>query len=167
MTMELTLSDINGRFQLLQRPAALPGNCAICGAVDKPVVDFGLTVEFFGAVYICVEDMKAAARILNLIPKELLDQAELVRSPDQSKIEEATDEFIGRVSSSIHEYTDRLLSVCSVPAAVQPEVPNGKSEAVFGSFEVDTTANNSTPRDERPASVSSDNGDGNSSIFSV
>lgn len=46
---------LTSRFKLLDRPAALPGRCALCGAHDRAVVDFGYQVEFYGALYFCVD----------------------------------------------------------------------------------------------------------------
>lgn len=47
-------SLVNSRFQFLPRPAAAPGKCSCCGSVERPVVDFGLDIEIYGAVVLCV-----------------------------------------------------------------------------------------------------------------
>lgn len=153
MTVELTLADINGRFQVLNRPMANPGKCCVCGAVNKPVVDFGLSLDWYGAVYICVEDMKAAARILNMVDRELLTQAELVRRPDAEKVRETTSEFVERVSDLVYEYADRFSHVCSLPAEVQSEILDRESKTIQRSNEENSRTNDSTPRDERPAGL--------------
>jgi hypothetical protein len=77
MAVELTEAQINGRFQVLDRPLAAPGKCACCGAVDRPVIDFGFDLDFYGVVYICVEDFKAGAQLLGLV-----DVSQLVQPPD-------------------------------------------------------------------------------------
>lgn len=33
----------------------MPGTCCICGSNQRGCIDFGITVEYFGAVLICVE----------------------------------------------------------------------------------------------------------------
>lgn len=48
-----TVLSPNSRFQLLELPIASPGKCVACGAVDRPVVDLGLDLEFFGTIYFC------------------------------------------------------------------------------------------------------------------
>lgn len=48
------MSNINSRVRLLDRPLAVPGKCAICGAVDRKVIDIGFNLDYYGAVYFCV-----------------------------------------------------------------------------------------------------------------
>ena len=62
--MGLSEAQINGRFRYLERPAALPGKCACCGSVDKPVIDFGFDLDFYGVVYLCVSCLGEATSIV-------------------------------------------------------------------------------------------------------
>lgn len=64
----MTHSPVLERFQLLDKPIAAPGKCAVCGSVSKPVIDFNFNLDWYGAVYFCVECMQSAARTLNLVP---------------------------------------------------------------------------------------------------
>lgn len=69
-------SPLNSRFQLSPLPSANPGHCAVCGCVDRPVVDFGMTIQFFGAVLICVVCMTEAAKVIQMVPISELHAAE-------------------------------------------------------------------------------------------
>lgn len=60
-------SIINGRFKFLDRPAALPGKCACCGSVERPVVDFNFDLDFYGAVYLCTDCLGEAASIAGIL----------------------------------------------------------------------------------------------------
>lgn len=69
-------APLNSRFQTYPLPVSAPGNCAVCGAVDRPVVDFGMTIQFFGAVMICVMCMREASRLVGMVPSSELLTAE-------------------------------------------------------------------------------------------
>lgn len=60
-------SVINGRFKFLERPAVAPGKCAVCGSVERPVIDFGFDVDYYGTVYICVTCLTEAAGIAGIV----------------------------------------------------------------------------------------------------
>src|SRR6476469_10518841 len=100
MNTELTESQINGRFRVLDRPAALPGKCAVCGNVERPVLDFGLDLDFYGAVVICLECVTSAAEIVGLVPRERLDVAQLVQLNHNYEIQKA-----GQV---VHDFYNEL-----------------------------------------------------------
>jgi len=63
----MTHSPVLERFQLLDKPIAAPAKCAICGSVSKPVIDLNFNLDWYGAVYFCVECMQAAARAIGLV----------------------------------------------------------------------------------------------------
>lgn len=151
---ELTLSEINGRFQILNRPMALPAKCCVCGAVNKPVLDFGLSLDWYGAVYICVEDLQAAARIVGMVDEQA--QTELVQAPIPEK--EITDGFLTDITNLLNDYISGISNLRSLPPSTNSEVPDGNSEGTHEDSGSDTKASDSTPRDERPTGLSSSNG---------
>jgi hypothetical protein len=56
------------RVQVLDNPAAPPGKCAVCGnGADKERqwIDFGVTIDFVGALYICSICITEVANALN------------------------------------------------------------------------------------------------------
>lgn len=152
---ELTLSDINGRFQILPRPVALPGNCCVCGAVNKPVLDFGLSLDWYGAVYICVEDLQAAARIVGMVDRQV--QTELVQAPVPEK--EITDGFLTDLTDLLNAYISGISNLRNLPASSDPAVSDGNSDGTHEDSGGDTKASDSTLRDERPLGLPSSNGD--------
>ena len=61
-------------FQLVETPAALPGSCYLCGSGDKsPYIDWGVSIEFYGALYTCTECTGAVASLLGWVPREVHD----------------------------------------------------------------------------------------------
>ncbi len=66
----MTHSPVLERFQLLDKPIAAPGKCAVCGSVSKPVIDFNFNLDWYGAVYFCVECMQSAAKAIGLVSIE-------------------------------------------------------------------------------------------------
>lgn len=93
MTVELSESVINGRFQYSEKPLASPGKCAVCGAVDRPVIDFGFDVDYYGAVYFCVDCLRAAVHVADLYE----GSAQQTRTvPLQFLDVEAVNEYLAR-----------------------------------------------------------------------
>lgn len=45
-----------GRVQVVDAPPAAPGKCVICGTTSGPMIDIGMDMEFYGAIYFCVEN---------------------------------------------------------------------------------------------------------------
>lgn len=58
MTAQPSLS----RMQVVPVPQMLPGKCICCGAVDRPCVDFGMSIDRFGVIYFCEDCIGEAAR---------------------------------------------------------------------------------------------------------
>lgn len=62
----------HSRFKVLERPFASPGKCAVCGSTDRPVVDFGFDLDWYGTVYFCVECLTEVATVVNMVPVSAL-----------------------------------------------------------------------------------------------
>lgn len=100
MSAELSESLLNGRFQLLERPTVLPGSCAVCGSVERPVVDFQATVEWYGAILICTDCILAAAHLVsaaNSVAAQDSDNSVLIFADV-----EAINEYVRRASDSVN-----------------------------------------------------------------
>lgn len=174
---ELTLSQINGRFKLMDRPAALPGNCAVCGAVNKPVIDIGLDLEFYGVVYFCVECMRSAAEILGMVDGALLTRAELVQRHHNHQLEAAkdiTDEYVARFAAISDEFANRLRDLRNVTDEVHEELSNSDSEGELGTSEVadredgrDSTEDNLTPGNQGSVILPGSSDNGQSPVFNL
>lgn len=50
------MSNALSRFQIVEgNPPHLPHKCSTCGSINGTFIDFGLDLEFYGTVYLCVE----------------------------------------------------------------------------------------------------------------
>jgi hypothetical protein len=62
---ELHAEETSSRFVVLETPSPYPGCCCVCGAVDRPVVDFGVDIDWehqgVGRALFCVFCIKQAA----------------------------------------------------------------------------------------------------------
>lgn len=112
MTAVLSDSVLNGRFSVHEKPITAPGKCACCGSVNKPVVDFGFTVDYYGAVLMCGECIREALALLDTVfPVEgVQDQVVPLPAIDV----EAINVYVRTASDAI----DRLRSV--LPDVVLP-----------------------------------------------
>lgn len=112
--MGLPDSVINGRFKVTERPETAPGKCTVCGAVNKPVVDYDATVDFYGAILICGECIREAFIVMVTAHPEYAVQDQVV-SPliSYSHLIDAgaVNEYVINASDSIR----RLLNI--LPAA--------------------------------------------------
>lgn len=74
---ELRGEDFSSRFQVLERPTVYPGQCACCGSVNRPVVDFGVEIDFeregYGALLLCEYCVRQAA---SKFPEEPVAESE-------------------------------------------------------------------------------------------
>lgn len=152
MSVELPESVINGRFKYLEKPAALPGKCAVCGAVDKPVIDFGLDLDYYGVVYFCCECMKAASLVVELF--EGTTTAPVVPPLNFLDVE-AVNEYVTRATASVAALNAVLAPVHSslVDAETTEESDGIHDEAERGNVETDEPSD-SISVSERPSSVS-------------
>lgn len=168
--LELTESQINGRFRIYDSPQAAPGKCSVCGSVERPVVDFGLDVDGYGAVVFCVECLKSAAQLLDMVPGRDLRVAQLVQRAHEQEIMEAgeiTSEYSRRVFDLNAEFTSRLRNVPNLTVVESDEsndrVDSGpasdKSDSVGDSDDISVEGARFTS-DERPDSVSNGSGSG-------
>lgn len=101
MSAELSPRDINGRFRFYGPPFPLPGKCAVCGNVRTPVIDFGASVDGFGAILICQTCVEEAFNTLvkhdavvvpQTVPAEVYEQQIF-------NLKEALDATVGNLRS--------------------------------------------------------------------
>ena len=167
------------RFQLLPSPVVAPGKCAVCGVAEGPVVDFGMTVEFYGAVLLCVTCMVEASRVVDMVPRTELSAAEesLAQSFATQLIERdlvavSHDHYIA-ITTNLSHLSNAVLSagtyhadlVAESFASAEPTLfddSEGIESGDAGSSEQD----DNVVSDEGPARVSANSGDG-SSRFSL
>lgn len=97
MNVELSESVINGRFKYSEKPMALPGKCAVCGSVERPVIDFGADVDGYGAVLICADCIRTAAQLVSLVEGDVQTQ---VVPPLNFLDVEAVNEYLARTNAA-------------------------------------------------------------------
>ena len=55
--MTQSLSTALSRFQITHgSPVLPPGKCSVCGTTSGSFIDFGLELDFYGVVYICIDN---------------------------------------------------------------------------------------------------------------
>lgn len=163
---------MSSRFQMLERPTIYPGACACCGAVDRPVVYFGVQIEYeregYGALLLCVFCCKQAAskfpdpadKAKDLITRE---QHERQLSEFKRELTEDVSEFISAYVSGVAAASALYGSPDSVPEQTEstdttndvPELQR-ESESISGS----AVQESGTLSVEGPASVPSNSSNG-------
>lgn len=68
MMEALSPSQINARVKVLARPFPSPGKCAMCGAVDRAVVDLGFDIRGYGTVMFCTVCVTEIGEAVELVP---------------------------------------------------------------------------------------------------
>ena len=187
--MELRLAPTvrpDSRFQLLPLPVVSPGKCACCGAPDRPVVDFGMTIQFYGAVLLCVTCMTEAAAVIDMVPAVELIAAERVATSSFSEqltqlgMRTITDDQFESITMAFSGLSDALLHLESVDLDLVAETmpdPNqgvlefdgfdsGGNPEIVGVFNRFDESEHDLAVGEGPDIVPADNGNGND-IFSV
>jgi hypothetical protein len=169
--MELQGELLQSRFQLLPRPAASPGKCSVCGVVNREVIDFGLDIEFYGAVVICTECMISASARLNLVPvaevlilREKLAHVSKAAQTVQSLFDDCVVDFIertNRLESDIrNHFTSSNMDVNKTSEQDKSSDADNDTSSV-GTSEQD----NNVDSNERPNELSSSTSDGSSFNF--
>lgn len=117
---------LTSRFTLLPTPVVAPGKCAVCGTVDKPVVDFNLTIDFYGAVLLCDHCLREAASGVGMVSETLLDEAreELAQSFESQLADRnmvaVSNEFVHVLSGVLTSISDSILPASNRSANVAP-----------------------------------------------
>lgn len=103
----MSVTPVQGRFALLDKPFANPGKCAVCGSSNKPVVDFNFNLDWYGAVYFCVECLAEVGRVIDLVPrKESLNleresTESILKYCDDNGLVLLTEEYYGKLVNTI------------------------------------------------------------------
>lgn len=116
------------RFRILDNPNLAPGKCALCGSVGgdgRQFVDFGKTMNWYGAVYFCTFCVAEAANILGL-GNVVSEQNEIGRLQFENQ---ATLSQAGQLQEQVNAYR-LLLRNCTcgdrVTHPVDVEVPEAE-----------------------------------------
>lgn len=177
MTVELPESVVNGRFKVTERPTVFPGKCAVCGTVERAVVDFGMTLDYYGAVLLCVECVTSAYTTVQLV---VGDEGSSTPAVPHFLDEVAINEYVRSASDSINRLSI-LLDLNGIPLSKgneevfsEPELPIESIESTID--ESDEVSEESEPPieqeplfviDKRSVSVSASSSDGDLSDFGL
>lgn len=147
--------NVTSRFKVLETPNPSPGHCAVCGAVDRPVVDFGLNLQRYGAVMLCEFCVCEAAERFGMVRPETLEENTMQTGQSiqgylmQLNAKVITRELYDSLSSAFDRFSnDTLLHFSSVDHDSHAE-DEGDGEAVPGQLQLVFT-------DDEPASGESD-----------
>src|SRR5690242_1804997 len=69
--------NTTSRFRYMDLPYPSPGHCAVCGAADRPVVDFGTNLQRFGAIMLCEFCVCEAAERFGMVRSDVLEAAKV------------------------------------------------------------------------------------------
>lgn len=150
------------RFRLLSSPLVVPGKCAVCGSVNRPVVDFDMTLEFYGAVYLCEICLTEAGRTIGLVTSEEHEQvkADSARSfENQLKsrhLKAITYEQYDILFMAVSALSDVLLS-SSISDSVILAAQTGETEPTLFDAAESSDVSFDKGNDERDSTSSSDN----------
>lgn len=115
------------KVQIIDRPLVKPGKCANCGSATKPVIDIGLTVEWFGRLYICTDCAKEIAYAIGFVPQAELLEVQLASS--QSFEEEIiTRELVAVPNESIRSLLNVVDDIRNITGFRGDIVPLAESE---------------------------------------
>lgn len=166
MTAELSPSEINGRFKFIEPPFPLPGKCAVCGNARRPVVDFGATVDYYGAVLICeaciIQAFSLLAKIGRVEVPQSVPPEEYQRIADDLK--EAFDGSVGNIRNLLDAYSGFSTSVSHALARAGDETSEGTSGESSEATDGPAEQTSDDARDEGPAGVPSGGFDKRSGI---
>jgi len=109
----MTALPLTSRFKLVEKPVAHPGKCVVCGAVDRPCIDFGMDIDDYGAVYFCTDCMREGGLAAGLIHPRMYEQAQL--GAEQSLYKYLQERELRIVTNGFVECFNRLLD--SLPNA--------------------------------------------------
>lgn len=149
------MPNVNSRFRPLERPQAAPGSCLTCLGTTGPFVDTGISIDFAGAVILCIGCVTEMARQLEITEKVevILDEDEILQRTTEAwnigeqvgrhSALEAIRVFVDSNHASLTPISDAsLLDPVKGSEGVEIVVPKsgrGKSGATTGSVEGDGT----------------------------
>lgn len=169
----MTAPSLTSRFQVVERPLAHPGKCAVCGSTDRPCVDFGFDVEDYGTVYFCLDCLTEVADVIGLVPEQRVRDAELETGQSVSDwltsrdLKVVTNEQLAVLTANLTSLSTALVPVVfgHLDNVDEPGGTNGGTDAPAseGSTEGDTPSSgeNSNPsRSRRSARVPANSSNG-------
>jgi len=143
------------RYSVLDSYPALPGKCISCGGVATPVLDTGISIDYYGAVTFCLLCAKDLGRNAGLVdPTPVADSAPGIT---KEELNEALNVLVSGISVFSGTLNLALDAVCSVENSEaetsEPEESGEESERPAGqagdfNFSKGSTSLSSGPSNE-------------------
>jgi len=145
------------RVQVLDNAPVAPGTCILCGSSGgdgRKFVDFGMQIDWIGAIYFCTECFGEVSRAIGYIPvaefdainKEIksVQAAADIHAYQNKRLMDALGIIfseLGRKPESIDDYIDRVMASVAEPSesegaskiSADGESTTGESSDVEGS----------------------------------
>lgn len=115
------------RFRYVEPPFPLPGKCAVCGNVKRPVVDFGASVEPYGAVLLCISCVAEAHEVL--VREGLVEMPQTV-TPEEIKA--AGDRLNYEFGTYLTAFSSLLDDYFNLLSSSNEQVARGQSQDTIG-----------------------------------
>ena len=152
----------SSRFTAHPWPPRFPGRCACCGAANRPVIEFGLSIGYttpenneYGEVYLCFTCVVEAATGTDLmVPISVYDEAitEINAIADSKEpLFTAVKEFNERQRAALAEF-DTAIANINNPPAVNLEVSGQEAKGNDSADESSSREPVKTSRQKRGAS---------------
>lgn len=147
MTIEAGLElSPQSRFTVHNNPDVAPGKCAVCSSVggdDRQFIDFGMQLDWYGAVYFCtfcVRELAAAGGFVSVENyKKVLEQSQSLKS-ELSVVNESFRDYRDATRTMLRGCVCHDGSGPGGPVPVSPDVSkSGSSKS--GTKEVDRKPN--------------------------
>lgn len=168
----MTVLPPTSRFQIVERPYVSPGKCVVCGATDRPVVDWNMDIEDYGTIYICLECGAELARSLGFVSPDEVAAIKLEAGQSISNYLAQTEQKVisDELYLALSDCVDRFVAF-NASGAVHPDAPtvdaggpeDGSDATPVRQDDEAAGTNagqgNKSSRSRRPASVPADSGD--------
>jgi len=108
------MTNTMSRFKIVNGGTLMPpGKCAVCGSVSKACIDFGFDLDFYGVVYICIEDCF----------NELAQQLDYVHARHVKGIEELAEQFKKEIIE-LDKENGELRAALGIVDRIRSDVPD-------------------------------------------
>lgn len=135
------------RIQVLDRPVALPGKCAICGysgsenGDGRKFIDINFDMDFYGAVIFCAGCIVGIANKLGFISPEQADKLRLEKDQAITELQKVAAEN-AKLRASLDSLNFLGSKSSDIPVANIPEL----SETIDGQGPTDSKPARSNPK---------------------
>lgn len=132
---ESTLDTIISKFHIMATPIMSPGRCANCGASvpdGRRYVDFGLTIEGYGVVYICTLCLIEVYKLIEPIKRPSEGFQQKKNNAQLSRQLNVIQEKVGSLVDELHHINLMLAGSSASNEQPVPDMDTTKSKDESG-----------------------------------